>query len=284
MFDSHIHIDSKTIAIKPFMSKLAEAGVDSAILLSLPPDNFFTAKEKFTSEARLENLMAWCRADGLFPFFWVDLLSDDAEKQVARALECGVYGFKVICDHFFASDKKAMKVFHLIAEAGKPILFHSGILWDGKVSAKYNRPMEFECLLAVPKLRFALAHASWPWCDELVALYGKFLNAYSLNPDISVEMFIDMTPGTPVIYREEVLRKIFTVGYDVEHNILFGSDSTTENFNTKWTSDWQRRDAQILDKLGLSQAQMNCYFSGNAKRFLGLENSRVEKVLPQQGQ
>ncbi len=284
MFDAHIHIDSKDISINSLRARMGEAGVDNAILLSLPPDNFFTAKARYTPEARLENLMAWCGQDGLFPLYWVDPLADDAGEQVVRAVERGVCGFKVICDHFYASDPKAMKVFHQIAEAGKPILFHSGILWDGKVSAKYNHPLEFECLLSVPKLRFALAHASWPWCDDLIALYGKFLNAYSLNPDISVEMFIDMTPGTPVIYREEVLRKIFTVGYDVEYNIFFGSDCTTENYNTKWTSDWLRRDAQILEKLELTPAQRERYFSGNARRFLGLDMSRSARVLPQPGQ
>ena len=73
-------------------------------------------------------------------------------------------------------------------------------------------------------LRFALAHVSWPWVDECLAVYGKFLNALTRRRELSVEMFIDTTPGTPRIYRQEVLTKLMTIGYDVEHNILFGTD------------------------------------------------------------
>jgi hypothetical protein len=106
------------------------------------------------------------------------------------------------------------------------MLFHSGILYDGRDTSRYNRPAEFECLLDVPGLRFAMAHISWPWCDEMIALYGKFQAAHGSRADVP-ELFIDTTPGTPAIYRRDALTKVFTVGFDVKHNVLFGSDSVT---------------------------------------------------------
>ncbi|MDD3155354.1 MAG: hypothetical protein PHS41_10840, partial [Victivallaceae bacterium] len=178
MFDSHIHIDNSIVDIAQFKSLLKEAGVNEGIILSLPPENFFTAREKLSPGARLDNLMLWCDGEENFhPFFWLDPIADDAAEQVSAALKRDVCGFKIICDRFYPSDERAMSIFKIIAASGKPILFHSGILWDGKSSSKYNHPIEFECLLDVPKLKFALAHASWPWCDELIALYGKILNA-----------------------------------------------------------------------------------------------------------
>ena len=63
-----------------------------------------------------------------------------------------------------------MEVFRTISQADRPILFHSGILWDGKPSGPYNHPAGFESLLEVDGLRFCLAHISWPWCDELIAV------------------------------------------------------------------------------------------------------------------
>ena len=74
-------------------------------------------------------------------------------------------------------------------------------MWDGKPSGPYNRPVGFESLLEVQGLRFCMAHVSWPWCDELVAVYGKVLNGYTNRRDLTVEMFVDITPGTPPIYR-----------------------------------------------------------------------------------
>jgi len=284
MIDLHVHITTKIIRKTNFMDKLEIIGVGEAVLLSLPPGSFSNAKGKDLFHERLNNVLEWC--DGgeyLHPFFWIDPLTDDAVKQVNTACEKGIAGFKVICDRFYPSDEKAMKIFKLIARRSKPVLFHSGILWDGKVSSKYNRPMEFECLLEVPNLRFALAHVSWPWCDELLAVYGKFLNALSLKPENSPEMFIDTTPGTPAIYREETLKTLYTIGYDIQNNIIFGSDSSVAEYNLEWVREWYCRDRNILRKLKLNDALIEKYFSGNAKRFLGTDKSVLNKNCPVPG-
>lgn len=284
MLDCHVHIKSDVVKKNDFRSGLNNIGSDGAILLSLPPENFFVGGLKLPSVQRLENVLNWCRGEKCFyPFFWLDPLAENAAWEVATACERGIAGFKVICDRFFPSDKKAMEVFRLIAASGKPILFHSGILWDGKVSSKYNRPMEFECLLDVPGLRFALAHISWPWCDELIALYGKFLNAFAINPGKAPEMFIDTTPGTPVIYREEALKKLYTVGYDVENNVIFGSDSYADDYNTKWVADWILRDRGILESLDFDPGQIAKYFSENLRRFVLEDSSPVNRKSPLAG-
>jgi predicted TIM-barrel fold metal-dependent hydrolase len=117
----------------------------------------------------------------------------------------------------------------------------------------------------------------------LIALYGKFLNALALNPQNSAEMFIDTTPGTPVIYRKEVLEKLYKVGYDLENNIMFGSDSYADDYNCQWVKEWVARDKEILSGLGLSGEQIGKYFGGNVRRFLGIDKSVVEKKLPLAG-
>ena len=161
-----------------------------------------------------------------------------------------------------------MKVYRAIAETGRPILFHSGILWDGKSSSAYNRPAEFEALLEVQNLRFSLAHISWPWCDELIALYGKFSNAKKIRDDVTCEMFVDTTPGTPEIYRRDALTKLFSAGYDVRNNVFFGSDCTIEDYNTKWASEWISRDTEILKTIGLPDGDVSKILGGNILNFI----------------
>ncbi len=283
MFDTHIHLQNLSGKSSDLLDAFKLAGVDEGIVLSVAPETFFNAYESYSSYERLKHVMSFCESDQLYPFFWLDPLADDAIDQINNAVDAGISGFKIICDRFYPSDEEAMACYRAIALAGKPILFHSGILWDGKVSSKFNHPIEFECLLEVPKLRIALAHVSWPWCDDLIALYGKFLNAYSRDPEVSVELFIDTAPGTPPIYREEVLRKLYTVGYDIEHNMLWGSDTYAENYNVAWVKEWMQRDCDILSEIDVSDNFQRQFFDYNAKRFLGITDDVIDRKVPIQG-
>ncbi len=274
ILDGHIHIFEKTEDREEFIQRLELAGIDGGIILSLPPASFHKPGDTGPAAERLENLFSWREAgNNLFPFFWIDPLEEDALDQVRMAVERGVMGFKVICDRYYPGDARALPVFKKIAENQRPILFHSGILWDGKPSSMYNRPAGFEVLLELEGLRFALAHIGWPWCDEMIAVYGKFLHAQARQADVTVEMFIDLTPGTPPIYRNEALTKLLTVGYDISRNLFFGSDCTTNDYNVEKAREWIARDKGIYRDLEITEDVVANIFSGNLKRFLGLNNS-----------
>ena len=205
------------------------------------------------------------------------------KKQIDAACEKGVYGFKIICDDYCVGEKKSMKTIEYIAKNKKPILFHSGILWDGENSSQYNRPALWECLLDIKGIKFSLAHAAWPWYDECLAIYGKFLNAY--NGVSSPEMFIDITPGTPKIYRKDLLDKILTIGYDIEDNIVFGSDCNANDYNVGWTDDWIKTDNKIYKDMDAGKNIMNKIYKDNLKRFLGVSKSKAlyKKLVPRTG-
>lgn len=281
IFDGHIHIRHPKKGRNELSTRWASAGVDGGVLISLPPANRPGSEHSLDSPARLTNILKW-RNDipNSYAFFWLSPTSADALDMVDRAVDAGIDGFKVICSDFYASEDAPMRAFERIAHANKPILFHSGILWDAFPSSKYNRPAEFECLLEVDRLRFCLAHVGWPWYDEAIAVYGKFQNAYDRRPELSVQMFLDVTPGTPPIYREEVLRKLFGVGYDVQRNVIFGSDCDANEYNVSWTKDWIRRDTFYYQRLGVSAETQEGIFHTNLLRFLGvMEDNRKPAVL-----
>jgi predicted TIM-barrel fold metal-dependent hydrolase len=81
-------------------------------------------------------------------------------------------------------------------------------------------------------------------------------------------MFIDTTPGTPRIYRREVLGKIYSIGYDIEDNVIFGTDC-----NNRYSSEYAKQilamDKDALDNAGVTPAQREKYYSKNLFRFLG---------------
>jgi predicted TIM-barrel fold metal-dependent hydrolase len=270
MLDGHIHIYEEKGDRADFARRLHAVGMDGGVVISLAPACFPWVGRIRSNAERLENVLAWCRAGkNLYPFYWIDPLEKDALKQVARAVRRGVRGFKVICSRHAPGHPRALPVYRAIAAAGRPILFHSGILWDGQPSSMHNRPVEFEPLLEIAELRFALAHVSWPWCDECLAVYGKFLNAWQRRGGRCAEMFIDLTPGTPPIYREEVLRKLFTIGNIAPHHIVFGSDASTNGYDAKHVRAWVRRDRAVYRRLKLPRPTLANVFGGSLLRLLG---------------
>ena len=265
--DDHVHLREGAVDRPGLLASLDAAGVDTAVILSLPPASFSDGPSADASQ-RLSNLESWCAGEPrLVPFYWIDPVEPDALDQAGLALRRGVRGFKVISNHFSPGDSRAMPVYRAIAAAGRPILFHSGILWDGRDSSRYCRPAEFEALLGVPNLRFALAHASWPWCDECLAVFGKLEQARSRRPD-APRMFIDITPGTPVIYRDELLRRVFTIGYDIADRLLWGSDCVVPGYDAAYVREWIDRDSGLIDSLALGRPVKEQLFDTNLRSFL----------------
>ena len=278
MFDGHVHIRPGKPTPNNLLSEMAEAGISGAIIISMPPDTGEAAE-------RLMNLYEWTSGyEELVPFYWIDIKDQDTVTQVEKAKKSGAVGLKIICDSFYPGDEKCLKVCETAAGLGMPVLFHSGILWDGKPSSEYCRPVHFESLLSVKNLRFALAHIGWPWIDEMIALYGKFQNFRTRNPESRTEMFIDTTPGTPGIYREEAIRKLLTVGYDIEDNIFFGSDCDVNAYNAAWVEDWVAIDREIIMNLNVKDNVAAGIFTSNAERFIiGSEAGREFRKLAPAG-
>ncbi|MFA6931108.1 MAG: amidohydrolase family protein [Lentisphaeria bacterium] len=253
MKDCHIHLMPLCGPIDPpeiFVEKAAAAEIDGGNLFSLPPASFRPDPERFQHwEYRLGQLLEYTsKTPGFLPFFWVDPTEADAEKQVAGACNAGVCGFKIIPNHFEV--KNVLGVLQQIAGLGLPILFHSGILFDHYASGQYTRPLAYESLLNVPKLTFALAHLGWPWCDEYIAIYGKLRAAENnVLHELGLRMFADLTPGTPIVYRKEAMRKLYFTGYRLQKRVLWGSDARANNYNTEGVKRKLAYDRQIMQDL-----------------------------------
>lgn len=278
VFDMHIHARNAVQNPEQILEKMDKAGVYGGCVFSNLPKRY--NKELGTSfEERLEEIIGWTEGyeDRLFPIMRIHFYEDNIIENIRKAVDAGVCGFKTICADHYVYEERSLEVLREIAKYNKPVIFHSGILWDGRESSKYNRPVHWEALVNVEGLRFSMGHCSWPWIDECVALYGQFLNAS--NTKKPAEMFFDTTPGTPDIYREELFRKIYLNGYDTGHNVMFGTDCTAHTYSDKWASKWVKRDREILEELGVSKGNIENYYYNNLLRFLG-KTGDVEHMKP----
>lgn len=279
-YDMHIHARNTPVDSPKLIEQMEKAGIYGGCIFSNRPDR---ADKKLgtTFDERLDEVLAW--TDGyegrLIPVMWIHPYEDDIIKNIHKAVDKGIAAFKITCTDFYVYEEQCMKVLTEIAECSKPVFFHSGILWNGGVSSKYNRPLNWEALLNIKNLKFSMGHCSWPWHDECIALYGKFLNAYYYGVD-GAEMFFDITPGTPLVYREELLRKIYLCGYDVPDNVMFGSDASADCYNSDWVSSWLKTDDEILERLGANDSIKNRMYHDNLMRFLGWKEKDFQHICP----
>ena len=247
----HIHTHGMECNKYDLLKKLDSAGIFGGCVFSTNPIEY-SEIDGLDFDKRVQKIIEWKEDDRLFPVVWIHPFEKDIVNKVKSLENTKVRALKIICNNFSVSEDKAFNVIKQISEQSNlPIIFHSGILWDGQNSSKYNRPVEFERLIELDNLSFALAHCSWPWIDECIALYGKFANCNRKN---HAEMFFDLTAGTPEIYRRELLTKLFTVGYDVPDNILFGTDCDGEQYNAKWSKKWIDIDNEIYNSLNVPQS------------------------------
>jgi len=227
-----------------------------------------------SNEARMDAVLQYTKGQkNLFPFYFLDPTEPDAGEQVDIAVRKGIVGFKIICSRFFPCDARAMPVYQRIAALNKPILFHAGILFDGRnASGDFNRPCNFEGLLEIERLRFALAHAAWPWTDECLAVYGKFQNYLQYSKDESAcEMFLDVCPGTPPVYRKALWERILFAGYAVKNNILYGIDSGLEGpYDSEYARRVVSRDQAIFEEFLVGEDLWDFLCRKNILRFLNL--------------
>ena len=248
--DCHIHSRIADCDRTDIISNMKEGGFDGGIIFSQSPSRgLYDAP---AAEERIDAVLKICGGHKyLFPFFFIDPTEPDALEQVELADRKGILGFKVICSTHFPCDDRAIPVYKKIAALNKPVMFHSGILYDGKnASGNYNRPCNFEGLLSVEKLRFSLAHVSWPWTDECIAVYGKFNNALSHSKESSPagEMFIDLTPGTPVPYRKPMYDRLLFSGYNIKTNLIYGIDNSLNPYSSAYAKDFLSLDESIFDE------------------------------------
>ncbi|MGQ9632038.1 MAG: amidohydrolase family protein [bacterium] len=200
-------------------------------------------------------------------FAWIEPALPEAAKEVERAVvDLKLRGIKMIPNHWYPYDEKVFPVYEKMGELGVPGIFHSGILWGFQDSSRFCRPCFYEALLHFPKVKFALAHIGWPWTDECIATAGRFRAAVGWDNLERWQMYIDITPGTPPIYRKDALaRAISYVGPD---RLIYGSDSARPEDPNSYMRVLERDRRLFREELNLPSEDEGKIMGGNLVRLL----------------
>ena len=216
-----------------------------------------TGYRRFSNDEVIEQVKR--NSDILIPFASIDPWKGKMAVREARRLieDHGIKGFKFhpTMQGFWPNDRMAYPFYEVLAEHGCIALFHTGQTGVGSgmpggngMRLKYSNPMVIDDVAVdFPDMKIILAHPSFPWQEEALAVAQHKPNVYIDLSGWSPKYF----PPILVRYCNSILRK----------KVLFGSDwpmITPE----RWLSDFEKID--IKDEL------REDIIKNNAARLLGL--------------
>jgi predicted TIM-barrel fold metal-dependent hydrolase len=161
-------------------------------------------------------------SDVLIPFASIDPAKGRMGVSAARRLvtDHAVRGFKFhpTLQAFFPNDRAVYPFYEALQELGVPALFHSGqsgigagVPGGGGLRLKYSNPLHLDDVAAdFPGLRIVIAHPSFPWQDEALAVATHKPNVW-----------IDLSGWSPKYFPPILVQYANTMLGD---KVLFGSD------------------------------------------------------------
>jgi predicted TIM-barrel fold metal-dependent hydrolase len=207
-----------------------------------------------------EEVAAACaeHADVLIPFGSVDPHRGDAVTRARRlATEYGVRGFKFhpSLQAFHPNDRMAYPLYEALQELGVVALFHSGqtgigagLPGGGAIRLKYANPLSLDDVAVdFPDLPIVIAHPSFPWQDEALAIATH-----------KPQVYIDLSGWSPKYFPPQLVRYANTLLRD---KVLFGSDFPLLTPD-RWLADF--------DTLDIKPEVRPLILKANAIRLLGL--------------
>lgn len=197
--------------------------------------------------------------DVLIPFGSIDPHRGAAGVEEARRLvtEMGVRGFKFhpTLQAFSPDDPMCFPLYEALQELGVPALFHTGqtgigagMPGGGGLRLRLSDPMLLDDVAAAfPDLTIVLAHPSFPWQEEALAVATHKPNVW-----------IDLSGWSPKYFPPILVQYVNTL---LKHKVLFGSDYPLIAPD-RWIADF--------DALETRPGVRELVLKDNAIRMLGL--------------
>lgn len=194
----------------------------------------FNGRSGVPNEAIAEGAAA--HPDVLIPFGSVDPWKGHTARTAVRRLvrDHGVRGFKFhpSLQGFDPSDRRFYPLYQEIADAGLPVVFHTGqtgigagLPGGGGIKLRFSDPMLIDDVAADhPELTIILAHPSVPWGPQGLAMAQHKAN-----------VFIDLSGWSPKYFEERLVQ---LARRRLTHKFLFGSDYPMLSPD-RWMKDFQ---------------------------------------------
>ena len=236
-------------SIDQMITEMDEVGIEKAVLLASDAETLrplLTVSNEAVAEAVSkypDRLIGFGSADphkGIL-----------AVREIERAVrELNLKGLKFVPGllELYPNDKEMYRIYEKARELSIPILFHTGTDFFPDTKIKYCRPIYLDDVaIDFPELTLIMAHFSWPWTEEAIAIVQRNRNVY-----------MDISGWSPKYFPEVLVRYI---NGPISGKALFGSDYPTLPL---------KRIIPEFNQLPLKEESKKKILYENAKRVLKL--------------
>jgi predicted TIM-barrel fold metal-dependent hydrolase len=163
---------------------------------------------------------------------------EEGLREARRLVDSGrVHGLKLHppLQEFWPNDRIAYPLYEVFAQAGLPVLFHTGhsgigtgMPGGGGIRLKYGNPMPIDDVAVdFPGMKIILAHPSFPWQDEAISVCLH-------KPDV----YIDLSGWSPKYFAPNLVQYANTL---LKRKVLFGSDYPLITPD-RWLADFDKTE------------------------------------------
>lgn len=175
--------------------------------------------------------------DNLYVVGAIDMDKDMNEQiKVHQKLfeEKKIYGIKLApgYQYFYPSDEKVYPIAELCQKYNKPLIFHSGDVYDpdGMAIMDYTRPIHIDKLaVKFNRCKIIIAHFGFPYHLETASIVSKNENVYTDISGTLDEVDTEREANNMLSQYIMDLKRVFNYYPDIKKKVMFGTDYSGED-------------------------------------------------------
>jgi len=195
-------------------------------------------------------------------------ISEQLEKFNKYFQEEQIVGVKLYPGYqrFYPSDERIFPIAALCQKYNKPLIFHSGDVFDeaGSAELKYSHPIHVDGLaVRYPECKIVIAHFGFPYHLETANIVSKNKNVFT---EVSGTILEPRSEAEAIALLNQYIKdleRVFAYFPDIKEKVMFGTDYAGENIPLNQVEPY----IKLVEALFSKEEQKNVFYELAKKLF-----------------